>query len=74
MVVLLVVQVQGAGEGVQDGGAGAGLLAAFHAYVVVDADPGQGGQFLPAQSRGAAQSGADGEAGLLGAGPGAAGA
>ncbi|WP_405532860.1 hypothetical protein [Streptomyces avidinii] len=44
VLVLLVVQVQGSGEGVEDGGAGTGLLAAFQAYVVVDADPGEGGQ------------------------------
>ncbi len=74
VLVFLVVHVQGAGEGVQDGGAGAGLLAAFQADVVVDADARQGGQFLPAQSGRAAEAGADGEADVFGAGLGAAGA
>ncbi|MBW8698022.1 hypothetical protein MBT84_00415 [Streptomyces sp. MBT84] len=74
VLVFLVVHAQGAGEGVEDGGAGAGLLAAFQAHVVVDADAGEGGQLLAAQTRGAADAGADGETDMLGAGLGAAGA
>lgn len=74
MLVLLVVHVQRAGEGVEDGGAGAGLLAALEAYVVVDADAGEGGQLLAAQAGSAAYAGADGEADVFGAGLGAAGA
>lgn len=38
--------VQGAGEGIEDGGAGAGLLAVFQAHAEVDADAGEGGQLL----------------------------
>lgn len=66
VLVFLVVEVERPGEGVEDGGAGAGLLAALQADVVLDADPGQGGELLAAQSGGAAQAGADGEADLLG--------
>jgi hypothetical protein len=50
----IVVQAQGAGEGVDDAGAGPGLLAALQTGVVVDADPGEGGQLLAAQAGGAA--------------------
>lgn len=74
VLVLLVVHAQGTGEGVEDGGAGAGLLAALHAHVVVDADAGQGGQLLAAQAGRAADAGADGETDVSGAGLGAAGA
>jgi hypothetical protein len=49
VLVLGVVQAENAGEGVDDGGAGPGFLAAFQAGVVVDADPGEGGEFLAAQ-------------------------
>lgn len=74
VLVFLVVHVQGAGERVEDRGAGAGLLAAFQAHVVVDADAGEGGQLLAAQTGSAADAGADGEADAFGAGLGAAGA
>src|SRR5205823_13663019 len=74
VLVLLVVHAQGAGEGIEDGGAGAGLLAALQTYVVVDADAGEGGQLLAAQPGGAADAGADGQADVLGAGLGPAGA
>lgn len=74
VLVLLVVHAQGAGEGVEHGRAGAGLLAALEADVVVDADAGEGGQLLAAQPWGAAYAGADGEADVIGAGLGAAGA
>lgn len=50
MLVFVLLQMQGVGQGVDDGGAGTGFLAAFQAYVVVDADAGEGGQFLTAQS------------------------
>jgi hypothetical protein len=55
VLVLVLGQAQGAGESVDDGGAGAGLLAAFQPGVVIDAHPGQGGQFLAAQPRRPAQ-------------------
>jgi hypothetical protein len=71
VLVFGVVQLQGAG--VDDGGTGPGLLAAFQAYVVVDADPGERGQLLAAQAGGAAKAGTDREADLFGCGPGAAG-
>jgi hypothetical protein len=67
VLVLGVVEVQGAGESVEHGGAGAGLLAAFQADVVVDADAGERGQFLAAQTGGAASARAYGEADLVGA-------
>ena len=74
VLVLGVVQAEDAGEGVDDSGAGPGLLAAFQAGVVVDADPGEGGEFLTAQPRGAAQAGAGGQPGLGGGDLGAPGA
>jgi hypothetical protein len=51
VVVLGLVQLQRTGQSIDDLRAGPGLLAAFQAGVVVDADPGQGGQLLAAQSR-----------------------
>ena len=62
MLVLVGVQFQGAVRGVGDGRAGAGLLAALKAGVVVDTDPGERRDFLPAQARGAAHPGSWGEA------------
>ncbi|GHA28766.1 hypothetical protein GCM10010303_44060 [Streptomyces purpurascens] len=72
--MLGVVESQGAGEGVEHGGAGAGLLAAFQTDVVVDAHPGERRQLLTAQAGGATQTGTDREADLLGEGLGATGA
>ncbi len=66
VLVLLLAQLQGTGEGVEDGRAGPRLPAAFQPGVVVDAHARQGGQFLPAQPRGAAQPGARRQARLLG--------
>jgi hypothetical protein len=64
VLVLGFVQAENAGEGVGDGGAWPGFLAAFQAGVVVDADPGEGGEFLTAQPRGAAQPCASRQPGL----------
>ncbi|GAA4072884.1 hypothetical protein GCM10022233_57620 [Streptomyces shaanxiensis] len=69
MLAFGLFQTQGAGEGVEHRGTGPGLLAAFQAGVVVDADAGEGGQFLTAQTGCAAQSRADRETGLGGGGP-----
>jgi hypothetical protein len=74
VLVLGFVQAENAGEGVDDGRAGAGFLAAFYAGVVVDADPGEGGEFLTAQSGGAAQPCAGGQPGVGGGDLGAPGA
>jgi hypothetical protein len=74
VLVLGFVQAENAGDGVDDGGAGPGLLAAFQAGVVVDADPGEGGEFLTAQARGAAQACAGRQPGLGGGDLGAPGA
>jgi hypothetical protein len=54
VLVLVGVQFQGAGEGVGDDRARPGLLAALEPGVVVDTDPGQRRDLLPAQARGAA--------------------
>jgi len=62
VLVLVGVQFQGAVRGVGDGRAGAGLLAALKAGVVLDTDPGERRDFLPAQARGAAHPGSRGEA------------
>lgn len=70
VLVLVVLQEEGAGEGIDHGRAGPGLLAALQADVVVDADPGQGGQFLTAQPGRTAQAGTGRQAGLLWAHPG----
>lgn len=51
MLLFVIVQPQGVGQGVDHGGAGVGFLAALDADVVVDAHPGQRGQFFPAQPR-----------------------
>jgi hypothetical protein len=69
-----IVQAEGAREGVDDGRAGPGLLAALQAGVVVDADPGQGGQFLTAQPGRAAHSRTDRQTDLAGRDPRATGA
>ncbi len=45
-----VVEVQGAGEGVEDAGGDAGKVAAFEAGVVVHTHPGQQGDLFAAQS------------------------
>jgi hypothetical protein len=66
VLVLSFVQAQGTGDGVDDRRAGAGLLAAFQAGVVVDADPGESGEFLPAQPGRAAQPRAGRQPGLGG--------
>lgn len=63
VLVLVVLQREGAGEGADHGRAGPSLLAVLQADVVVDADPGQGGQFLAPQPGRAPQAGADLEAG-----------
>ena len=44
-----VVELQGAGDRVEDGGGDAGDRAAFELGVVLDADPGQGGDLAAAQ-------------------------
>ena len=44
-----VVELQGAGDGVEHGGGDAGDGAAFQLGVVLDADPGQGGDLAAAQ-------------------------
>ena len=62
MLVLVGVQFQGAVRGVGDGRAGAGLLAALKAGVVLDTDPGERRDFLPAQAGSAAHPGSRGEA------------
>jgi hypothetical protein len=48
MFVLLLGQVQGTGEPVQDRGARVGLLALLQPDVVIDAETGESRQFLPA--------------------------
>ncbi|CAK7283717.1 hypothetical protein SGPA1_21692 [Streptomyces misionensis JCM 4497] len=58
-------QAQGPAEGVHDGGRGVGLPAAFESDVVVHAHPGDRGEFLAAQSRGAAQARTGREAHVL---------
>ena len=63
--VAVAAQPQGTAEGVDDGDRGVGLAAAFEADVIVHAHTGQRGQFLAAQSGGAAQSRAAGEADVL---------
>ena len=60
--MLLVVQEQHAGQGVDHGRTGPGLLAAFQAGVVVDGHAGQGGQFLAPQPGRAPRPGAGGQA------------
>ncbi|CAI7977049.1 hypothetical protein FRAHR75_300014 [Frankia sp. Hr75.2] len=72
MPVLNLLQQEDAGEGVDDGRAGAGLRPPFQTGVMVDADPRQGGQLLTAQAGRAAVPGADGQASLLGRHPSAA--
>ena len=47
---LSVIELQGSGKRVQDGVGGAAGVAAFQAGVVVDADPGQQRDLLPAQA------------------------
>jgi hypothetical protein len=49
-----LLRAEGAGEGVDDGWAGAGLLAALQAGVVVDADPGPPGSRGECSERGQA--------------------
>jgi NAD(P)-dependent dehydrogenase (short-subunit alcohol dehydrogenase family) len=44
-----VVELQGSGEGVEDGGGHPGDRAAFQLRVVLDAHPGEGGDFTAAQ-------------------------
>ena len=44
-----VVELQGAGERVQDRGGDAAEGAAFELAVVLDANPGEGGDLAPAQ-------------------------
>jgi len=74
MLQLVVPQQEGAGEGIDHGRAGPGLLAAFQTNVVVDADPGQSGQFLAAQPGRTAQAGTGRQADVLRGHPGPAGA
>jgi hypothetical protein len=74
MLELGPVQPEGDPEGVDDGRARIGLLAPLQARVVVDADSGQRGQLLAAQSGRTAQPGALRETHVGGRHPGAAGA
>ncbi len=62
VLVFGIVESQDARQAVEHRRAGTGFLALFDADVVVDAHPGQGGQFLAAQAGGAAQAGADRQA------------
>ena len=48
---LCVVQLERAGKGLQDGFGDAAGVAAIEAGVVVDGDPGEQRDFLPAKSR-----------------------
>ena len=45
-----VVELEGAGEGVEDGGGHPGEGAALQPGVVLDADPGEGGDFSAPQA------------------------
>jgi hypothetical protein len=46
-----LVELERAGDGVQDGVGGAPEIAAFQTGVVLDADPGEEGDLLAAQTR-----------------------
>ncbi len=65
-----LIQLQGAGECVKDGVGGAAGVAAFQAGVVVDAEPGQQRDLLPAEPGDAAAGAIGGQARLLGGDPG----
>lgn len=65
MFPLRGVQLQGAGDGVEDAGRHPGELAALEPSVVLDAHPGEAGDLAAAQSGHPALSD-DGHAGLLG--------
>ena len=68
--MLGVVQLQGPGHRVQHLVRGAGQLTAFQPGVVVDADPGQQGDLLPAQPGDPAVPAVGRQAGLLRGQPG----
>ena len=69
MCLFGLVELQGAGDGVQHAVGDAGEVAALQLGVVVGADPGQHGYFFAAQS-GDASPAVGGQAGLLGGDPG----
>jgi hypothetical protein len=64
------VELQRAGQCVEDVVGDAAGVAAFELGVVVDADPGQHGDFLAAQARDAPVTAVGGQAGLLRGDPG----
>lgn len=66
VLVFGVAQAKSASEGVDGGGAGAGLRAVLAMCVVVVADPGEGGHFLAAQAGRAAQPSADRQTDVVG--------
>jgi hypothetical protein len=60
-----VVELKRPGDALEDGVRGTGQVAAFHPDVVVDADPGEHRDLLPAQSCHPAVAAVGGQAGLL---------
>ena len=69
MVAFGLIKLQRPGEALEDGVGGAGEVAAFHPDVVVDADPGEQRDLLPAQACHPAVAAIGGQAGLPGGDP-----
>jgi hypothetical protein len=65
VVLLGLVELEGAGDALEDAVGGAGEVPAFHPHVVVDADAGEQCHFLSTQALDAPVSPVGGQAGLL---------